>query len=282
MQTQNLHYPYEIEFIHAESCPIKPHKHTFFEVVYILGGEGIYHINQNEYAYAEDHLFLINKADVHYTTVKHSTPFLFIRFNSMYVEEKITGRNEANKETGIRQLEYLLQNGLQNQGIIFNSQSDRTLARTLVNSILQEHQQESANQVLITQLINTLLTLIARNSSIEQQGNSIKEDILFQVINYIHKNIQHGEKLKIETMAESFNFSPNYLGEYFKKHTGETLQQFIMQHKISLVEKRLQHSQLRLNEIAYELGFTDESHLIKSFKKYRGVSPKEFKKSSTG
>lgn len=52
-----------------------------------------------------------------------------------------------------------------------------------------------------------------------------------------------------------------------------------MNYKLRLVETRLQHSNLRLNEIAYELGFTDESHLTKSFKKYKGMSPSSYRKS---
>ena len=37
---------------------------------------------------------------------------------------------------------------------------------------------------------------------------------------------------------------------------------------------------MRLNEIAYEFGFTDESHLTKIFKKYRGLKPAEYKKAT--
>jgi AraC-like DNA-binding protein len=38
---------------------------------------------------------------------------------------------------------------------------------------------------------------------------------------------------------------------------------------------------MRINEIVYELNFTDESHLNRIFKKYRGVSPTEFRKNGT-
>ncbi len=44
-----------------------------------------------------------------------------------------------------------------------------------------------------------------------------------------------------------------------------------------LIETRLSFSDLRINEIASELGFTDESHMNKLFRKYRGMSPSEFR-----
>ncbi|RHJ74332.1 AraC family transcriptional regulator, partial [Parabacteroides sp. AM08-6] len=40
------------------------------------------------------------------------------------------------------------------------------------------------------------------------------------------------------------------------------------------------HSQMRICEIVEELGFTDESHLNKFFKKYRGCSPSNFRKNN--
>jgi len=48
----------------------------------------------------------------------------------------------------------------------------------------------------------------------------------------------------------------------------------------TLVENRLLHSQMRICEIVEELGFTDESHLNKFFKKYRGCSPSNFRKNN--
>ena len=47
---------------------------------------------------------------------------------------------------------------------------------------------------------------------------------------------------------------------------------------MKMVESRLLHTDMRINEIVEELGFTDESHLNRLFRKYKGVSPTEFRK----
>ena len=52
----------------------------------------------------------------------------------------------------------------------------------------------------------------------------------------------------------------------------------ILNYKMKMVESRLLHTDMRINEIVAELGFTDESHLNKLFRKYKGVSPTEFRK----
>ena len=73
---------------------------------------------------------------------------------------------------------------------------------------------------------------------------------------------------RIESTAEN---SEKLFNETIKK-------QYILNYKMRIVESRLLHSDMRINEIVEELGFTDESHLNRLFRKYRGVSPTEFKK----
>lgn len=103
-------------------------------------------------------------------------------------------------------------------------------------------------------------------------------DDVLSLINYIHLNIYSPEKLKVGQLADSFNISPTYITEYFKKHIGQSLQQYITEYKLKLIETRLQYTNVRLSEIAYEFGFTDQSHLNRIFKKYRGHSPTKYRK----
>lgn len=60
------------------------------------------------------------------------------------------------------------------------------------------------------------------------------------------------------------------------------MQQYIFNYKMKMVGSRLLHSEMRINEIVEELGFTDESHLNKLFKKYKGCNPTDFRKKHRG
>lgn len=84
--------------------------------------------------------------------------------------------------------------------------------------------------------------------------------------------------LRQEVLSSKFNLSQNYIGEFFKKQTGESLQQFIINYKLNLVQLRVSYSDLTIGEIADELGFTDESHLSRLFKRYYGVTPLAYRK----
>jgi AraC-like DNA-binding protein len=97
------------------------------------------------------------------------------------------------------------------------------------------------------------------------------------ILRYIQTNIHIPHQLRAEVISEHFQISETYLGRYFKKHAGETLQQYITNYRLKLVENRLLHSSMRIGEIADEFGFTDKSHLNRIFKKYRGTNPSDFK-----
>jgi AraC-like DNA-binding protein len=131
------------------------------------------------------------------------------------------------------------------------------------------------------QIVNTIIMVIARNIQLqmpEQPKHPAKHEASLNILHYIHENIYSPEKLRAEQIAANFNISPTYLSEYFKRNNGDSLQQYITQYKLKLVEARLQYSSMRVGEIADELGFTDESHLNRMFKKYRGVNPSAYRK----
>ncbi|WP_160714055.1 AraC family transcriptional regulator [Chitinophaga solisilvae] len=281
MQTENLFQPFAIEFKTTDDCPVKPHKHTFFELVYILDGKGIHHINQNKFPYEPGNLFLLMPMDMHHFNVTTTTSFLFIRFNNVYLNsQKSSDKGQLGE--WIQKLEYIFQNSSHPEGCILRNPLDRPLTKAVLDAIMLELKNEQTlHQELLQQLVNTLITIVARNISLivrDTMPAATQQHMSMEMLHYIHRYIYEPEKLKAEAMAAHFNISLNYISEYFKKHTNETLQQYIINYKLSLVTVRLAHSDMRLNEIAWELGFTDESHLTKTFKKYKGMSPAAYRK----
>lgn len=283
MFVSNLFQPFEIEYKELNECPVGIHRNTFFELIYIIHGEGMQHVNDNSFRYSGDHLFLVMPQDKHHFEVISTTTFLVVKFNDIYLKAQQAKDRHSNLSDWIRNLEYIFQHYTHRPGCILHNAGDKPLVKAITDAIIREHVNlQPFQQEVIQQLVNTLITIVARNVSMgisyrsQQPGGNIPQDI----IHYIHQHIYSPEKLKAEHIAAHFNISLNYISEYFKKHTGENLLQYITNYKLRLVETRLQYSALRISEIAYELGFTDESHLNRTFRKYKGMSPSEFRKAA--
>ena len=276
MKRENLHQPFEISFSELDESQLQEHDHTFFELVYILSGTGVQWINNNKFLYHDGHLFMITPGDTHSFDIHTTTKFVYIKFNDIYIHSAVLGTEN------IRRLEFILQHANHRPGCILRNQTDKLLVKPMIEAIIREYVNRNIySSEIITQLINTIVIIVARNIALflPEQIDENSEDKSLNILQYIQSNICFPEKIKARTISQHFGISPNYLGRYFKK---QTMQQYIFNYKMKMVESRLLHSEMRINEIVEELGFTDESHLNKLFKKYKGCNPTDFRKKHRG
>jgi AraC family transcriptional regulator, L-rhamnose operon regulatory protein RhaS len=278
MGKENLYQPFELIYKECNECPLGDHQNNFFELVYILEGTGKQTINKNAFDFRVGNMFLITPQDHHSFKIETTTKFLLIRFSNIYLNQKF---DKTSNEGWLQRMEFILQNASHQPGCILKNQGDKILMRAMIDSVVREHvNQELYHKEMIQQIVYTIITIVARNIALNMpekvKGNS--EESVVDIIQYIQQHIYNPANLRAEKLASQFNISESYLGRYFKKHTGENLQQYITNYKLKLVETRLQHSDLRINEIASELNFTDESHMNRIFKKHRGVNPSDFRK----
>lgn len=271
MQIRNLHKPFEIELLETDDYNAKEHKNSYFEMVFILEGQGVQIINKHKLPYSPNKLFLLFPQDVHGFEIHTTTRFFFLRFNKSYLK--------AQPKEWLQKLEYIFYNHNHMPGCILKTISDKPMIRSLSEALLREQQEAGIHHLeVIQQLLNTVITLAARNIALSQTLSRPYTTQPLSMLDYVHQNIYRPEALRATQLAAHFHLSPTYVSEYFKRETGESLQQYINTYKMGLIEARLLHTNFRLNEIAAEFGFTDTSHLNKLFQKHKGISPSAFRK----
>ncbi len=85
-----------------------------------------------------------------------------------------------------------------------------------------------------------------------------------------------------EDIAREFNISLKTAEQTFKKAFGTTIHQYLLETKIETAKYYLtDFPNMRICEISNSLGFYDEFHFSRQFKKITGVSPREFKSRKT-
>lgn len=93
--------------------------------------------------------------------------------------------------------------------------------------------------------------------------------------NYIFNQIY--EPIKLTELAEAAGIHPAYLSKLFKQETGMTVSEYIQRQKVDEAKKLLTFSDASPLRAANLLSFHDQSHFTKVFKKYAGVTPKQYK-----
>ncbi|QQZ09859.1 helix-turn-helix domain-containing protein [Heyndrickxia vini] len=91
------------------------------------------------------------------------------------------------------------------------------------------------------------------------------------IYNHLYGNIT------LDNLAELCCLSPNYLSSLFKKEVGIPISEYIQQQRIEEAKKLLVLTKHPISDISTWLNFNDQSYFIKVFKKFIGITPRQFR-----
>lgn len=95
------------------------------------------------------------------------------------------------------------------------------------------------------------------------------------IIKYINEHIN--ENVSLSLGANLCNMSQSQFSRTFKKETGKTFKEYVLLKKIEQAKFYIKTTDKSFSEISDFLGFEDSSYFTKLFKKYEGITPKEYK-----
>ena len=148
-------------------------------------------------------------------------------------------------------------------------------AKNIIQDVVNEVNKKLPDYDIISSLLlKSVIFTAVRKSAAEIHINTNLD--LDSVILYIHENFT--KNINNNTLSEHFHFHPNYINNVFKRYTGKTVHQYIIELRITNAISLLKESDLSIDEIARATGFYDCSYFSKYFKKATGVSPKEYRK----
>jgi transcriptional regulator GlxA family with amidase domain len=92
---------------------------------------------------------------------------------------------------------------------------------------------------------------------------------------FIEGNI--GERISVEELAEKFAIGIRHFERRFKKATNNTPAEYIQRVKIEAAKKHFENSRKNVNEVMYDVGYTDTKAFRTVFKKITGLAPTEYR-----
>ena len=115
------------------------------------------------------------------------------------------------------------------------------------------------------------LPVLPASGNITEKDRYIAENInRFIACNYCDP------MLKVNDIADELCYTSAYLCMVYKKVTGTTINDYLNLYRIEKSRKLLENGKLRLAEIASKVGYSNENYYSKVFKKFEGISPKEY------
>lgn len=279
--SDTLQSPYEAFFYDTSYMPfpIRAHWHYFMEMIYMVEGTGLIDCNGRTYVVERGDLILFPPETLHaiYTATNFDLKYEVVKFDisklyteNSYAPELKTIMESINKNPELE--------------LCFKGKEIRSWQ---VQKIFEQCREEISRKrfgydIVLHSLISSLLVQVVRIWC-EQGFNTdhalalnLETGSIRGITSYIDAHI--GEQIRVEELAEMCNMSYSYFAKNFKQYYGRSCKEYIEFIRISKVEDLLLFTDFDLSYISQETGFSDSSHLIKIFRKWRGMTPKQFKK----
>lgn len=278
--SDTLNSPYEA-FLYDTTVmtfPIRAHWHYFMEVVYMKDGTGLIECDGKSYVVEPGDLILFHPESVHaiYTATNYSLQYEVLKFdvNKLYTENSYAPKLRIILESASKNI---------NAPIFF---SEQDLTDIPVESIFEDCRAELATRdygydiIVHNKICYLLVNLIRiwRNKGFDTDvaATHVQElDSIHDITTYIDAHA--GEPIKVEDLADMCNMSYSYFAKNFKQYYGRSCKEYIEFIRICKAEDMLLFTDFDLSYISQETGFSDSSHLIKIFRKWKGMTPKQFK-----
>ena len=100
-------------------------------------------------------------------------------------------------------------------------------------------------------------------------------EMIKQAIRYISSNFS--KNVTLEDVAEHVHLNPSYFSTLFKQSTGSSFREYLNMVRIEESKRLLSATDLSIIDIALAAGFEDQSYFTKVFKKYTGLTPKQYR-----
>lgn len=185
---------------------------------------------------------------------KEIEPFI----NKIFDYDKLTPENIY--DLSLKTL--ILIDSISNEFKIGKKYSGDSLVDTIVE-LCAENTRDSIKALLISEakeLIENMNPTAIKYSPVVQQIIS-------------HVNEKYYEDLSLKTLGYQYNINTSYLGQVFTKEVGCSFSEYLNKTKNMKAKELILNTNMKINDIAKEVGYLDTSYFYRKFKKYYGVCP---------
>lgn len=128
------------------------------------------------------------------------------------------------------------------------------------------------------QKLKETLDAASRSTSLDrpETGVEASNHIVRKICEYVGEHLS--ENISLAVMAHAFHYNPSYLSRVFKAECGEGFNEYVNRMRIEEARKLLEHSDMKIYEVARTVGFRDIRYFTRQFTAFAGEKPSTYRK----
>lgn len=244
-----------------------PHKHDFYLVMLVTQGSGTHEIDFNTYKVVPGSVFFMQPGQMHYWKLSKDIKGYVFFHSKTFFEEGFTG---------LKLSDYPFYNSFQSIPYLKLSQP---AVKELTTQMQEIHKEYKSKELFKAQRMQVLMSLayitLLRNY---KPGKALKQQsYLTKALEFEDLIERHFKELKSASdYASLLNISEKHLNRITRACFNKTSTQVIADRIILEAKRMLIHTGKQVTQIAYDLGYNDNSYFVRFFKKNAGITPLSF------
>ncbi len=239
------------------------HFHEFFEIEFILEGEGEHMLNGARTAATRGSIYLMTPADFHMLKMTSSSRLVTIMFDERMISDRLM--EEILRTSG---------------NLSFQLDEQEILALDAVATMLhsEENKYDKYSLDCISHLIEYVVATMLRHANKSgADGQERYNPSLNHALRYLYAHFR--ENPTVGEVAKLSGYTPNYFSKLFVEATGKPYSEYLNRLKVNLAKTLLEATSQTVSEIAFSCGFNSLSNFYRVFQQLVGCSPLEYRKS---
>jgi AraC-like DNA-binding protein len=247
-----------------------PHKHTFYEIIWVEEGVSKQVIDYREYEMQPLSFFFISPGQVH-----QFEEWQVVKGGSIFFTESFFLLNQQNKDK-LFELSYL--DNFYANPFLLPGAADYTDLKGIIDWLLKEKSRPDPSPYILQSLLHVLLAQVQRLFD-RQTPEAItkKHFVIFKKFKDLLET-HFAAGLMAGEYAEQLHVTPHHLNHVVKLVTGRTASEVIRARTMLEAKRLLTFTDQTVSEVAAGLGMFDASYFARVFRAETGVSPAGFKK----
>ena len=255
------------------------HRHEFAEIVYIASGSCTHTINDVSYTARRGDMFFMNSQCHHSYSSSKAYKMYVLCFAPEVLLKRITDIKNASYFLSLSFLTEIQSEPTPIGKFSFVGE-ERIWIENLLKATLAEYKSREPERIAVLESYMTILIVNILRKVHSQNLSKNKEvaEVWQALTEFIDENLN--QKLSLEDLAQKFFYNPSYFSRAFKqKFECSPIEYIARERSRKAAELLAANPQMTMDKIAEECGFGDKSSLYRSFEKFYGCSPGEYKKS---
>lgn len=249
------------------------HRHTFYEVVYVAGGQGEHVIDFATYPVRPATLYFLRPGQVHFWRYEAPPSGYLIVFTEEFVRMQGAGEN------AVRDLRMLHSLAQTHELPLDAPRAESMLG--LIHDIVEEYRTagegyRSVLQAYLHVLLTRATRLAPATVALTPVGRA--ETLARQFADLVMRR-RCGDQ-SVRAYSDALGVTPGHLAEIVMQVSGRRPSEIIRETQLLEAKRLLLHTDKTIAQVAYELGFKDSAYFGRFFKREAGLTPGEFKRST--